>query len=287
MRQKTVREVTVKSFSMSKHIRRPGFHLLSLVNPSSTNATSFADSLCLLPDQGHIYSTIYPALMAITLLALFIINKTKLGLRRTRLMPLSVLSASSSGYNTPDHYADSDAWSPRTANTFLSPRNSTQSFSRTASFSNGTKLRTLSCPNSPHGSPPHRHLAQLGESDEEEAMYPVYSPHHHQFPNHELRNNEEWSSRHEDGGLKDGIPQWASAPGWKPVTVSKPLWSWTFVFRGRRRRMTLAIPSWEDFSMLFQVPQKRKGIVLNTIMDLVTVLWPALLTWCIITWCQL
>lgn len=287
MKQKTVREVTIKSFSMSKHIRRPGFQLLSLVNPSSADTRSFADSPCSLPNQERIYSTIYPALLVLTLLVLFIINKTKLGRLGRRL---SVISAPSSGYGTPDYYAESDAWSPRTANTFLSPRNSTQSFSRTPSFSNGRKLRTLSCPSSPNGSPPRRYLRQLGlgESDEEEAMYPVYSPHHQHFPDHELRNNEEWSSRHEDIGLQDGNAQWASGPGWKPVTVSsKAVWSWTFVFRGRRRRMTLGIPSWEDLSTLCQVPQGRKGTVAITVIDLGTVMWPALLTWIVITWWHL
>lgn len=287
MKQKTVREVTIKSFSMSKHIRRPGFQLLSLINPSSADTRSFADSPCSLPNQERIYSTIYPALLVLTLLVLFIINKTKLGRLGRRL---SVISAPSSGYGTPDYYAESDAWSPRTANTFLSPRNSTQSFSRTPSFSNGRKLRTLSCPSSPNGSPPRRYLRQLGlgESDEEEAMYPVYSPHHQHFPDHELRNNEEWSSRHEDIGLQDGNAQWASGPGWKPVTVSsKAVWSWTFVFRGRRRRMTLGIPSWEDLSTLCQVPQGRKGTVAITVIDLGTVMWPALLTWIVITWWHL
>ena len=292
MKQKTVREVTVKSFSMSKHIRRPGFQLLSLVNPSS-NSTSFADSPCLLADQERIYSTIYPALLVMMLLGIFICNKTKLGQRRKhQLTPLSVLSAPNSGHQTPVHYAESDAWSTRTTNTFLSPRNSTQSFSP-LSVSNGAKLRTLSCPVTPDGSPPHRYLAHLGESDEEEAMYPVYSP--HQFPDHELRNNEVWSSRHEDDraqdDLSDADAQWASTPGWKPITTSKPLWSWTFIFRGRRRRVTVNVPTWDDLNTLRQVYQghvshaHRKGIIASTIIHFGSVLWPAFLTWTFITWC--
>lgn len=295
MKQKTVREVTVKSFSLSKHIRRPGFQLLSLVSPSS-NSTSFADTPCLLPDRERIYSTIYPAFLAMILLVLFIFNKTKLGRpRKNPLTPLSVLTAPSSGHETPVHYAESDAWSPRTTNTFLSPRNSTQSFSPSSlNVSNGAKLRTLSCPVTPDGSPPHRYVAHLGESDEEEAMYPVYSP--HQFCDHELRNNEEWSSRHGDHTVQDdpldADAQWASTPGWKPVTTSRPLWSWTFVFMRRRRRLTLAVPSWDDLKTLCQVCQghvshaRRKGIIANTIMDLVSILWPALLTWTFITWCH-
>jgi len=262
---------------------------LSLVDPSS-NSTSFADSPCLLPDQQRIYSTIYPAFLVMMLLVLFIFNKTKFGRpRKNQLTPLSVLSAPSSGYGTP---VESDAWSTRTTNTFLSPRNSMQSFSPTLNVSNGAKLRTPSCPVTPNGSPPHRYLAHLGESDEEEAMYPVYSS--HQFPDHELRNNEAWSSRHEDDRAQDkpsdANAQWASNPGWKPITTSRPLWSWTFVFRDRRRRMTLVVPSWDDLNTLRQVFQghvshaRRKGIIAKTIIDFVSVLWPALLTWTFITW---
>ncbi|KAF8633445.1 hypothetical protein AX17_004614 [Amanita inopinata Kibby_2008] len=212
------REVTVKSFSMSRHIRRPGFQLLSLVSPSTIagNGTSFVDAPCLLPDQGRIYSSIYPTLMIMTMLILFIINKTKMGrIRAHQLRPLSVSSWSSgsptSGHSTPPQYLDADIWSPRTPNLLLSPRSAAPSSPRTPGLSSGPKLRTISLPSTPHGSPPHHYRAQLGELDEEEeSMYPTYSMHHH-----DLRANDDWTSGHEDDALEEGwvAPvQHASAP---------------------------------------------------------------------------
>ncbi|KAF8590903.1 Metallo-dependent phosphatase [Ramaria rubella] len=59
----TVREVTVKSFSMAMGIRRPGFQLLSLARSNSASslfALSASDTLadvpCFLPDQIKIYT---------------------------------------------------------------------------------------------------------------------------------------------------------------------------------------------------------------------------------------
>ncbi|KAK2463168.1 hypothetical protein APHAL10511_004823 [Amanita phalloides] len=279
-KKKTVREVTVKSFSMSKHIRRPGFQLLSLVNPKSTNATSFASSPCLLPDQERIYSTTYPALLIATFLILFIINKTRMGQIRSQLVPLSV-SNGANGHLAPLHLAD-DPWTPRTANSFASPRNSPLPTSRPPSFSGRTSLHTSSYHTAPHGSPPHRYLEQL---DDEEAIYPTYAS--HPYRNH----HDDWSLKYQDAD-DDVAPQRASVSGWKPVIVRKESWSWTFVFRGRRRRMALVIPSWEDLSMFCQGCEvqvghaRRKGIIANTIIDATTVLWPALLTWVLITWAQ-
>ena len=292
MKQKKVREVTVKSFSMSKHIRKPGFQLLSLVNPSSSDGASFSDSFCLLPDQDRIYSTIYPTLMVMTLLILFVLNKTRMGRTRRHHLPISSLQIPpTNGRTTPSQYPDTDPWTPRTANSHLGPRKSTQSFRASPSFFDETKLRTSSCPTTPYGSPPHHYVAQLNESDDEEAMYPVYSSHHDQ--NHDLRYN--WTSRREEDSTDDELTNAVhitSAVGWKPVDTPKQSWSWTFIFRGRRRRMTLAVPAWEDLSALCEVYQnqighaRRKGVVANTILDTISTLWPAWLTWIFITWCH-
>ncbi|KAJ6594046.1 hypothetical protein B0H19DRAFT_921540 [Mycena capillaripes] len=53
-----IREVTVKSFSISNHIRQPGFQLVSLVDPTP-GGKSFSDAPCLLPDTSSIYSSLY------------------------------------------------------------------------------------------------------------------------------------------------------------------------------------------------------------------------------------
>lgn len=87
-----VREVTVKSFSPHKHIRNPGFHLLSLVPSGSivdyqpdSAVRTFTDSPCFLPSQTAIYTSVYLPLCAITFLVLLVMTHRK---SRARYMPL-------------------------------------------------------------------------------------------------------------------------------------------------------------------------------------------------------
>ncbi|KAI0028754.1 hypothetical protein K488DRAFT_57855, partial [Vararia minispora EC-137] len=67
-----VREITLKSFSPSRHIARPGFQLLSLmpdaVRPSHTSA------LCLLPPAGTPVRRIYMPLLALQVIFFLITN---------------------------------------------------------------------------------------------------------------------------------------------------------------------------------------------------------------------
>ncbi|GAB1521525.1 hypothetical protein RhiTH_004622 [Rhizoctonia solani] len=72
----TVREISVKSFSMAMGIRRPGFQLLSLVapDPSSPYRQTFADTPCHLPDQMHIYTHVYAIFGFISILVLSYLN---------------------------------------------------------------------------------------------------------------------------------------------------------------------------------------------------------------------
>ena len=68
-----VREVTVKSFSPSTGVNRPGFQLLSLVPPEA-NMTTYADVPCILPDQTHVYRWVYLPLAVVTCAWLFFTN---------------------------------------------------------------------------------------------------------------------------------------------------------------------------------------------------------------------
>ncbi|WRT68958.1 uncharacterized protein IL334_005940 [Kwoniella shivajii] len=68
-----VREVTIKSFSSSTGIRRPGFQLLSLIPPqphSYAGSVTHADRPCLLPDQLGVYYRVYTPLAILTILYL-------------------------------------------------------------------------------------------------------------------------------------------------------------------------------------------------------------------------
>lgn len=71
-----MKEISVKSFSMAMGIRRPGFQLLTLQDPSTVPAGSptFGDVPCFLPDQLGIYLAIYVPLILASLLALLVSN---------------------------------------------------------------------------------------------------------------------------------------------------------------------------------------------------------------------
>ena len=66
-----VREVTVKSFSMTMGIRKPGFQLLS-VPQDDKDSPGAADRPCLLPDQIGIYLEGYIPLVALTLVVMIV-----------------------------------------------------------------------------------------------------------------------------------------------------------------------------------------------------------------------
>lgn len=68
-----VKEVTVKSFSSSAGIRRPGLQLLSLVPPTEFNSGQ-ADRPCILPDQVSVYTRVYLPFALFTIAFLLITN---------------------------------------------------------------------------------------------------------------------------------------------------------------------------------------------------------------------
>ncbi|CAH7671246.1 Metallo-dependent phosphatase-like protein, partial [Phakopsora pachyrhizi] len=67
-------EVSVKSFSMGMGVHSPGYHLLSLSNPSrfarAPDERTIAHRACLLPDQIRLYTHIYSPLYLLTLMIL-------------------------------------------------------------------------------------------------------------------------------------------------------------------------------------------------------------------------
>ncbi|EIW82858.1 Metallo-dependent phosphatase [Coniophora puteana RWD-64-598 SS2] len=103
-------EITVKSFSPSKFIRRPGFELLSLIPPtpssslssSDADARSFAYDQCLLPDTQRIWHTIYIPCGVLTALLLVYVNTTRSRHHR-RVSSLAPISLSPQGSPPPRH----------------------------------------------------------------------------------------------------------------------------------------------------------------------------------------
>jgi ethanolamine phosphate phosphodiesterase len=82
----TIREITVKSFSMAMGILRPGFQLLSVASPNHGGGhlpyDALADVPCLLPDQIKIYTHGYAPLGVVTVFLLFLINYSRRRRRR-------------------------------------------------------------------------------------------------------------------------------------------------------------------------------------------------------------
>ncbi|TXT08735.1 hypothetical protein VHUM_02863 [Vanrija humicola] len=68
-----IREVTLKSFSSSAGIQKPGLQLLSLIPPQE-GALSHADVPCFLPDQLGVYNWIYLPFILITFAYLLLTN---------------------------------------------------------------------------------------------------------------------------------------------------------------------------------------------------------------------
>lgn len=90
-----IREVTVKSLSMAMGIRQPGFQLLSLVPPSSNPGSTFADSLCVLPDQLAIYLSVYIPLLLLSLFIVLVSNAVRMRASHLRASSHSGIAISS------------------------------------------------------------------------------------------------------------------------------------------------------------------------------------------------
>lgn len=73
---RTAQEITVKSLSMAMGVRRPGYQLLSLAptERGSGDAAAAATTLCLLPDQLHIYLGVYVPLLVLSLALIGAVN---------------------------------------------------------------------------------------------------------------------------------------------------------------------------------------------------------------------
>ncbi|KAJ7287804.1 hypothetical protein C8J57DRAFT_1496224 [Mycena rebaudengoi] len=288
-RSQPIREVTIKSFSMSNHIQRPGFQLLSLVDPSPSGK-SFLDAPCHLPDVTRVYTSLYAPTAILTVIFLFVLNTYRARKLRGTLAPLS-LSPRSSGTNTPLH-PGSSLWSPYTPAIPLSPRSALPASLRTPTTAPGPTMRAASRPATPLASP---RLAPIGfphhqtphDEEEEDTLYPT------QYAlqrNGHISDGEDWPSRGDDPAPAYFLP----VPGGKPpMTMRGWAWSWTFVFRGRRRRMTISAPSWNGIrELLAQLAPggdadmilRRRGAFLSTVLDGLNILWPTLFVWILIAW---
>lgn len=281
---------------MSNHIRRPGFQLLSFVDPSSASSPteSFLDTPCLLPDQYGIYSSLYIPFFIFSTIVLLVLN-----LRRSRqdslhrMEPLVVSppnsgSPASSGQSSPISYSESNIWSPYTP-AAVSPRGVLPSSLRTANGHGGPAMLRASRPSTPLASPflP----PPVYSPEEDESMYPAQYALRRDGQSQDM---DSWISGNETS-YDHQMPLFMSTPGWKPIVHRGWSWSWTFVFRGRRRRMTLRLPglvhsifsevqTWIIGRRNKQTVMRHRGILYMTVMDGLSISWPAVMTWILLTW---
>lgn len=291
-----VREVTVKSFSLANHIRRPGFQLLSLNSPASDHNLShpsFQDTPCHLPNQYGVYFSTYGLLFVFNAVLLFILamyRGRQLRKRIPHIEPLAI-SPHSSGQNTPSLDPESAIWSPYTPAAPISPRSALPSYLRTPNAAAGPTFRA-SRPATPLGSPLLAPMVYPPE-EEDESMYPMqYATRREGRPR---EKDEDWTPGHDRISSDPQIPHFTSAPRLKHLPKRPLSWSWTFVFRGRRRRMTLAAPVafyqclGELTLSLFSQGEKsahmtHRRVLYATCMDGFQIIWPSVLLWAVLAW---
>ncbi|EKM81067.1 hypothetical protein AGABI1DRAFT_119597 [Agaricus bisporus var. burnettii JB137-S8] len=308
-------EITVKSFSLTPQIRRPGLQLLSVVDPSYTapSQSSILHRPCLLPKQSAVFAVYFWWSIA-TLFILLILNFQRIKNLRLRKQfrsfsptqgDSSILLQDSQGSSFP-------VWSPHTP--FMapkSPRPQIPSPFRSPGASASPMLRASSRPMTPQNHETPMPSSQLIPThDGEDLMFPdqyvtqrdTYHP-----------GDEEWvsigreepldSSRQisvSDPRLHPAPSQFISAPGNLPThrrrqSNWKPIWSRNFVWGGRRRRFVFAVPRpsiwWEECKGLSEIlrdadqrtiVRRRRGIIMSTLFEGFAILWPAGIFWLIV-----
>ncbi|KAG0700738.1 Metallo-dependent phosphatase [Suillus ampliporus] len=281
----SIREVTVKSFSPSKHIRRPGFQLLSLIPPDSVASPyspTFADAHCLLPDTFRVFRSIYLPALVLTAVALLYINIAP-NRHRRRFSTLSPISVTRSRPASPPPGPESAIWtnwSPRRSIVPKSPTTAIPPSVRIPSAKEIFTFRALSAtsPESPHGSPLLSPIP-LFHTGHEDEMNPIHYPSQH-------HNDHVWPSGEDTYHAPSFLPSPSARPSERRWSWS---WSWGFVFQGRRRRLTIALPTWCEMMKLAASSDstnkgKRRGLVWKLVGDSVSVALPAVVTWALIGW---
>ncbi|KAF9232279.1 hypothetical protein BU15DRAFT_81432 [Melanogaster broomeanus] len=291
-----IREVTIKSFSPSRHIRRPGFQLLSLIPPSSGAPTepTLTDAPCHLPDTLRIFHSVYLPCLVVTGIVLLYLGISPPRHRR-RLSTLSSVSVErgrpSSGLGSAIWSSLWSTWSSRRSRVKTSPTGSLPLSARIPSTKAIPSYRASPI-RTPQGSPLLSPITLFPPEDEAEAedyMSPSHytlrrDPHHH--------DSSGWSEENEDDQERDhtgsAVPSRRTAQYFLPPPSSQHTRSglsnsWSFVFWGRRRRVTIGLSHWSKWRRQLgetQVSLKRRGFA----SDCVSVALPAVVAWSVIGW---
>ena len=270
---------------MAMGIKRPGFQLLSLAEPSAilSQKNSYADAPCLLPDQIGIYTLRYLPLLLVTLAFLFIINV------RRRIRGRSRYGNRQSSVHLLTR-PESAVWSPPASpsphyNPFTSPKMPLSELAN-ASASEGRHFRTpsrptnylhtpsfrVSRPSTPLDSPalgPVNMIDGMGINDvdtDDDMNYLGSAQYARRLQPHETGSSYFLPSP----GL---LPRRRNSKRWS--------WSWTFIFRGRRRRITIRTPAWfPKFGSRTSTSNVTNRSLMSAFWnDVWGVAWPAILTY--------
>ena len=292
-----MREVTVKTFSEARGIRRPGFQLLTLFQPSPALATSHLDIPCFLPNAYGIYYTVYLPLALVTVMLLLICN-----IRQPRRYKASEAMSSGSEGSPPllSPLLTSPSVPTSIQMNFRSPVPNSGS-----KYYSASHARLTPRPSSPLASPfpSPRSAAFRIEDDDYDELYPA-----------------QYATRRDDNPpvFLNGIP-----PEFQrfqpenrvitPLSAKFPApdrqlprfihrraaslnYTWSFIFGGRRRRISVPVVTREHVwalcrhSALFAwdlVKGKRAGganLTRDMFMDCLSVFLAAGLTWSVVCW---
>jgi hypothetical protein len=294
----TVREVTVKSFSPSRHIRRPGFQLLSLVPPSSSSAgPTFADAPCHLPDTLRVFHSIYVPCFILTALVLLSLNIPSR--HKTHISNLSSISLKRSRRSSPPPEPESAIWTTRTplkSRIQTSPAAPLPLSARIPSAKSVPSYRASPI-STPQGSPLLSPITLFPSGDEGDVEEDHAGPSHYTL-RRDLPYSSGWQGEHDDDDYvardRDTVPVRSHPPA--PYFLPPPLsqhararwsFSWSFVFQGRRRRVTMGVPDWRAWRSWLSAStghRRGRGLVWRFVSDCVSVALPAVVSWTVIGW---
>lgn len=235
-----IHEITVKSFSPARHISHPGFHLLSLAGDTAPSPVH-AHAPCLLPQADGTFTRLYIPALVLTVLVLLITHMRRAN-RAARLRlttPASPLpSHTDPKWPHPPTPVAADALP-----TAPSPYSASSAYSYSYAYSNTPPTKGSQQQPRRAGPPAPLVLAPIMQEVEEEqddndavrAHY-LYMPPASPVPGDLLARRAARGSSPDRGA---GAPTAATGP-----SAREWLFSYSFTWRGRRRRVALQAPKW-------------------------------------------
>ncbi|KAF5370828.1 hypothetical protein D9758_001955 [Tetrapyrgos nigripes] len=277
----TVPEITIKSFSKIRHIKHPGFQLLSL-GDTLHSQKSFATQPCLLPGNGKLY----PVSVCLTLLLLLGFNVYRSRQTRRFFIPPMPLTTSRSFSNKLSSPTRSDLDSPIWTGGSAAVRTPNNASSRPIVFRSASRPATPLASSVLPVSTPLYH-----EEEENDDMYPAQYAQRMGYPD---GSQDTWSPDHED---LDHVPDdnWHEKPSFAMNWMQASRWRWTRSLSIGGRRITIRIPSpsWSAFRDLVgllgdrageDATFRRRGLIRSTLIDIASVGWTSLVAWLIFLW---